>query len=43
MKSGTADGETSGDTNRSRTYIGVVVVEALVIAALWAFSSYFGS
>ncbi len=33
----------SGDTDRRRTYIAVVVLEALVIAALWAFSSHFGS
>lgn len=31
-----------GDPRRARTYALVVVIEALVIGALWAFSRYFG-
>jgi hypothetical protein len=30
------------DPRRRRTYVLVVVVEAFVIGALWAFSRYFG-
>ena len=29
------------DSDMTRTYVAVVVVEALVILALWAFSRYF--
>jgi hypothetical protein len=30
------------DSQRTRTYALVIVLEALVIGALWAFSRYFG-
>jgi hypothetical protein len=31
------------EPDRTRLYLGVVVVETLVILALWAFGRYFGS
>jgi hypothetical protein len=31
-----------GGARVKRLYVGVIVVEALVIAALWAFGRYFG-
>jgi hypothetical protein len=30
-----------GDTNMTRTYVLVVIVEAVVVFALWALSRYF--
>lgn len=31
------------DSDMTRTYVAVVVVEALVVLALWAFSRYFAA
>jgi hypothetical protein len=31
------------DLDRRRTYVAVIVLEAIVIAALWAFSRYFSA
>ena len=36
------DSRDSGDSNRSKTYALVLVVETVTVVALWAFSRYFG-
>jgi len=35
--------DTEGDTSFTFTYVAVVVVEVVVLAALWFFSRYFSS
>jgi hypothetical protein len=35
--------DTEGDASFTCTYIAVVVVEVVVLAALWFFSRYFGA
>ena len=35
--------DTRGDVNFSSTYAAVVVIEVVVLAALWLFSRYFGA
>ena len=35
--------DTRGDVSLSSTYAAVVLVEAVVLAALWFFSRYFGA
>ncbi len=35
--------DTRGDVSFSSTYAAVVLVEAVVLAALWFFSRYFGA
>ena len=35
--------DTRGDMNFSFTYVAVVVVEGVVLVALWFFSRYFGA
>jgi hypothetical protein len=45
MTNDTNLGETphAGEADRRRTYLGVALVELMVILALWAFGRYFGS
>jgi len=33
----------AGEINRRGTYLAVVLLEVVVVAALWAFGRYFGS
>jgi hypothetical protein len=33
----------SGEPNRRRTYVLVLLIEAAVVAALWGFGRYFGA
>jgi hypothetical protein len=35
--------DTRGDENFAPTYVAVVLVEVIVLAALWAFSRYFAA
>ena len=35
--------DTRGDANFTPAYVGVVLIEVVVLAALWVFSQYFGA
>ena len=36
-------GETGDERNNTRLYAGVIVVETVVLVAIWLFQRYFGS
>ena len=38
-----SDGETTNDRRNVRLYAGVIVVEVVVVVAIWLFQRYFGS
>jgi len=38
-----SDGETTNDRRNVRLYAGVLVVEVLVLSAIWLFQRYFGA
>jgi hypothetical protein len=38
-----AAGGTAGERDNTRLYAGVIVVEAIVLTAIWLFQRYFGA